>query len=128
MSKLIHNSIQTPDGTILVSHHQHDYISHLDANGKNYFTDGGCDYVRRSLHIDEPPLDLNLYDDSPHEEIRKALTWGSRGIEGDQPLVRKPIKDLDLDHIEAILRTQHQIKNTYMEKIFIDELRWRDEQ
>lgn len=30
--QLIYNAIKTPDGTVLVSYHRHDYKTHLDAN------------------------------------------------------------------------------------------------
>ena len=63
-------------------------------------------------------LDLNAF----------RLARGTRGKDGRQPLVYKLLKDLDSDHIEAILKTQHQISDFYKE-IFKEELKYRfDEQ
>ena len=41
------NKIRTPDGTIIESKHQHDFVCHTDANGKRYCVDGGKSYLRR---------------------------------------------------------------------------------
>ena len=101
MSSLLHNSIRTPDGTILESRHRHDYRTHVDANGKEYMVDGGLDYVRRSAHGDE--IDLCVYDDDSHSLIRKVLTWGTYGKDGDQPLTYILLKDMETDHIKACL-------------------------
>ena len=104
MSNLIYNAIRTPDGTVLESTHRHDYKTYTDTlSGKEYMVDGGLDYSRRTVHEDQ--VDLCLYDDEPHEVQRDILKWGARGINGDQPITFKKIKDLDTDHIEAILET-----------------------
>lgn len=99
--QLIRNAIQTPDGTILQSRHRHDYVTHTDKNGKTYMVDGGLDYVRRSANGDE--IDLCLYDDEPHEVQREVVTWGTYGKDGNQPLQYKAIKDMETDHIKAVL-------------------------
>jgi len=101
MKNLIKNAMQTPDGTILESTHRHDYKTHTDANGKTYMVDGGLAYVRRSAHGDE--VDLCLYDNEPHEIQAKVLTWGSYGINGDQPIRWIPIGDMETDHLKAVL-------------------------
>ena len=54
--------MRTPDGTILESKHRHDYVTHLDANGKEYMLDGGLAYVRSSAYGDEEML--TVYDDN----------------------------------------------------------------
>lgn len=99
---LILNSIMTPDGTVLVSRHRHHYVSHTDANGKYYMVDGGLDYIRCSVHEDQ--VDLFLYDDEPHEVQREVLTWGTYGINGDQPLSHIRIGDMETGHLEAVLK------------------------
>jgi len=100
-AKLIRNAIQTPDGTIIESRGRHDYVTHTDANGKEYMVDGGLDYIRRSANGDE--IDMSLYNDQPHEVQRDVLTWGTYGIDGDQPLQYKTIADMDTGHLEAVV-------------------------
>lgn len=99
---LIRNALQTPDGTVIESKHRHDYVTHTDANGKTYMVDGGLSYIRRSVHEDQ--VDLSLYDDQPHEVQRDVLTWGTYGINGDQPLEYKAIADMNTGHLEAVVR------------------------
>ena len=101
MNSLIKNAMQTPDGTILESTHRHDYKTHTDANGKEYMVDGGLDYLRRSIHDDQ--IDLSEYDDAPHERQREVLTWGTYGINGDQPLQYKTIAEMETGHLEAVI-------------------------
>lgn len=99
--KLIRNALQTPDGTIIESTHRHDYVTHTDANGKEYMVDGGLSYIRRSANGDE--IDMSLYNDQPHEVQRDVLTWGTYGIDGNQPLQYKTIADMDTGHLEAVV-------------------------
>ena len=101
MSNLIYNAIRTPDGTILVSTHRHDFVSHKDANGKRYFVDGGLDYIRCSANGDE--VSLALYDSEPHALQRELLTWGTYGKDGKQPFHRISIAEMETEHIEAVL-------------------------
>jgi hypothetical protein len=125
-SKILLNRIKTPDGTILTSYNRHNYVEYKDTITKEVLmVDGGTDYLRRNMGTYE---ELSVYDDGSHLTRRSAVHWGTRGKDGRQPLVYKPIKDLDSDHIEAILKTQHQISDFYKE-IFKDELKYRfDEQ
>lgn len=125
-SKILLNRIKTPDGTILTSYNRHNYVEYKDTITKEVLmVDGGTDYLRRNMGTYE---ELSVYDDGSHLTRRSAVHWGTRGKDGRQPLVYKPIKDLDSDHIEAILKTQHQISDFYRE-IFKDELKYRfDEQ
>lgn len=98
---LIYNAIQTPDGTILVSRHRHDFQSYTDANGKNYMIDGGLDYIRSSVHDDQ--ISLAEYDTAPHERQRELLVWGTYGINGDQPLSYIKVCDMVTEHLKAVL-------------------------
>ena len=100
--RLIRNALQTPDGTIIESKHRHDYVTYTDANGKQYMVDGGLDYLRRNVHEDQ--IDLSLYDDQPHEVQRELLTWGTYGINGDQPLQYKSIAQMETGHLEAVVK------------------------
>jgi len=121
-TRLLLNRIKTPDGTILTSYNRHDYLTHKDAITKEVLmVDGGNDYARRHVGTYE---ELSVYDDGSHLTRRSALHWGTRGKDNKQPLTYKPIKDLDSDHIEAILRTQTQLSEFYKE-VFKEELKYR---
>jgi hypothetical protein len=121
-SRILLNRIKTPDGTILTSYNRHDYVEYKDTLTKEVLmVDGGTDYLRRNVGTYE---ELSVYDDGSHITRRSAVHWGTRGKDGKQPLVYKLLKDLDSDHIEAILKTQHQISEFYRE-IFKEELKYR---
>ncbi len=121
-SRILLNRIKTPDGTILTSYNRHNYVEYKDTLTKEVLmVDGGTDYLRRNVGTYE---ELSVYDDGSHITRRSAVHWGTRGKDGKQPLVYKPLKDLDSDHIEAILKTQHQISDFYRE-IFKEELKYR---
>ena len=122
---ILSNRIRTPDGTILESLNRHDYVTHLDANGKEYMLDGGLDYVRRSANGGEQLL--TVYHDDPHEVIRDAVTWGTFGINGDEPLKYVTIADMSTEHLQACLDTQKTTMHPAMYSVMQDELEYRDE-
>lgn len=122
--RLIHNSIRTPDGTILVSRDVHDYKTYTDKNGHEYMVDGGRDYLRRNVVKEAPHTELSLYTDAPHEEIREVFTWGTYGKNGDEPFHLVLLKDMTDNHIKTILDTQHI--SDYMIELFGDELEYRE--
>ncbi len=123
VERLLINRMRTPDGTVLTSYSRHDYRTHVDANGDKYMVDGGIDYLRRSVN-EIPAEDLSVYVTDVHEENREALYWGTYGKGGDQPLKWKNLKDLDTDHIEAILETQWHVPE-WKRELFQDELDYR---
>ena len=98
---LIANALRTPDGTVLESKSRHDYKEYVDANGKTYMIDGGLDYHRRSANGDEE--NMCMYDDEPHETQVQVLTWGTYGINGDQPLQYKTIAEMETGHLESVI-------------------------
>tara|TARA_R110000737_G_scaffold328962_1_gene343853 strand:+ start:510 stop:1043 length:534 start_codon:yes stop_codon:yes gene_type:complete len=115
---LIYNAIQTPDGTILESKHRHDYRSYTDANGKKYVIDGGLAYIRSTIHADQ--ISLALYDDEPHEVQAQHLTWGTYGIQGDQPRRDLPVAEMETGHLEAVLvncRPHEVLKNCMLKEL-----------
>lgn len=120
MSRIVYNAIKTPDNTILVSRHRHDYKEHLDANGEVYMVDGGNEYIRRSVNK-EPAEDLIVTEDDPIEVIREVLRWGTFGKNGDQPLTYVLLKDMEDAHIKAILDNY----TTVYENVFKRELEYR---
>ena len=122
MRQLIYNALRTPDGRVLVSRSVHDYRSYTDKNGKTYMIDGGREYVHYSAHGDEELL--TLYTDNEHSDIREVFTWGSFGINGDQPVEYSLLKNLTDEHIDAILDTQSSMPE-YMRELFINEQLYR---
>lgn len=119
---ILYQAIRTPDGTLLESTHRWDCKEHLDKNGETYMIDGGNDYRRGSINK-EKAEDLTLTTDMPHEHIRKHLTWGTYGINGDQPLSQVTLADMDTSHIEAVLSTQRI--SPAREEVMVEELRLR---
>ncbi len=100
--QIVYNACRTPDGTLLVSTHRHDYVIHTDKNGEVYMRDGGQDYIRCSLNIEKPEeLSLTLEDD--HDKVREVVTWGTYGINGDQPLTYLKVSEMETAHIVAVL-------------------------
>lgn len=99
---IVRNSMITPDGTELNSRGRHDYVSHTDENGDVYITDGGRSYLRRSIN-DKPATDTSVYLYHGHERVREAYDWGTYGINGDQPLEYKLLKDMNDGHIQALI-------------------------
>jgi hypothetical protein len=118
--KLLANRIITPDGTVLQSKHRHDCVIYTDANGKEYMVDGGLEYRRGIIHDDAPPKDACVYSDDPHEVIRDAFHWGTRGKDGKQPVVFKPISSLSNIHIHNIIMTQTHLPD-HIGNAFVNE-------
>ena len=124
MRKLIKNSIRTPDGTVLTSRHVHDYQLHKDKNKEVYSTDGGINYIKRSVNI-KPYEDLNLYSDDPFEKLREGFEWGTYGKNGDETLHYKSISNMSTSHINAIL-SQYKLVE-HLKELFEKEISFRNE-
>jgi hypothetical protein len=126
--EILYNAIQTPDGTVLVSKYTHDYVSYTDKNGHTYVVDGGRSYLKRSMTPGAPSYkDLTVYDDGEFETRRKYIYWGTRYDKDSnllQQVIWKPIMDLTIEHIEAIIDTQKQIGGI-VKDTFIKEFNWR---
>jgi len=128
--KLIKNSIKTPDGTILISRHTHDYVTHTDStNGNEYGVDGGISYSRR-IGNTEDCEDLNVWiDETKFEEeftkIRECLEWGSRGKKGDQPLKWVKISEMTDEHLNALVNLYGGPVDEFYKKSFKYEADYR---
>lgn len=96
------NRIRTPDGTILTSYYRHDYKAYTDANGQTYMVDGGTDYLRRGGPGDHEERSY-FYKPANHIHNRWYCHWGTRGIDGDQPVQYRPIAELSTSHLRSIL-------------------------
>ncbi len=122
---IVANMIRTPDGTILQSKHRYDYVTYVDKNGKEYMVDGGLAYLRRNVHDDAPYEEMSLYAHDDHGLVREHFHWGTRGLDGKQPIKWVALKDLETDHIEAIIETQSHIYPEVL-KLFLRERQLRN--
>ena len=119
---LVVNRWITPDGTTLHSRSWHDYVEHLDKDGKVYFVDGGTEYIRSSS---TGLTWAGYYENDNFGDIRQVWDWASYGKNGKEPKKYILLKDLSEDHIHAILQTQQQIKGTSSERLLLKELQFR---
>lgn len=105
MMNIIKNAIITPDGTELRSYHRHDYVNYVDStNGCEYAVDGGCSYLKRSCTTGAAYTEASLYDDVPHEELRKHFCWGTYGKSAEKnTAIYVPLEKLSDSHICNIL-------------------------
>jgi len=99
---IVHNAIQTPDGTIIESRHRHDYVEYIDANGNEYMVDGGTEYLRRGYTVADY-TEMSLYEDDDIELIRKVVTRGGRGKDGKRPLTFVPICEMNDAWLQAAI-------------------------
>ena len=124
--KLLHNSIQCPDGTIITSRHHHHFVEHKQEDSREYFVDGGLSYQRVG-YSDEEYEDLSVYSDSPHTLIRERFEWGNTF---DKDMNRLPetvyikLKDITQDHLIALVEYTKDYPE-YIHKVFVDELNYR---
>ena len=124
--RLVYNAIKTPDGTVLESRHLHDCDQHIDANGLYYMVDGGLDYTRQAAHIDLPAENLCVYLEDGHEKVREHATWGSYGVNGNEPLKYIRLMDMSTPHIEACLKNCPRMHPHFV-VAFNNELKFRGE-
>lgn len=126
--RILYNAIKTPDGTVIESKYRHDFVCHIDNNGKRYCVDGGLSYIRRLADTFDY-TDLTVMDDENHETRRETLLWGinydkeGKWIESGTIWAR--IKELTTEHIEAILDGNYVTTNPFLEQVFNDELKYR---
>lgn len=89
---LLYNAIMCPDGTLLVSRHQHDFQMHKQQDGREYFVDGGLLYQRIG-YSDSEYTNLCICSDDTHEKIREHFEWTNSGY-------HKEIHKVFVDEIE----------------------------
>jgi hypothetical protein len=88
--------------------------------------DGGLDYLARGFDRGDLHEERSVYADEGFDLVRKSLAWGTRGLSGDQPIRWITVDKLETEHIQNILRTQHQIPR-YLREIFEREISYRSE-
>ncbi|KAI8920302.1 hypothetical protein DFJ77DRAFT_437945 [Powellomyces hirtus] len=112
---LIQNAVYCPECcAYLVSTHGH----HCVRCRHGYMVDGGLEYSRRSGPV-RPDMNYVIVEGADRAVIKNKLLWGSYGKDGKGPLKRRPLKELETSHLEAILRTQTQ---SALYKSIIEEL------
>ena len=106
--------------TEIVSNSQHDYVT---CPCKKTFVDGGRVYLRFGGVL-EYIKDTSIVSDDLLV-IREYWTWKSYGKSGKEEGKYIILKNMDTDHIQAILDTQWHIKETEIEELFKLELEYR---
>lgn len=125
--QLILSRIQTPDGTILTSYHQHDYVIHLDKNGEEYMLDGGNAYQRYNI-TKEPFKDLSIYSDAPFEIIRENFYRGGRGKNGKSPLTWTKLSEMNNEWLKNCIEYNKILgykDDCYANERYREELQYR---
>lgn len=128
MANLVLNRIQTPDGTILTSYHQYDFIIHHDTNGLKYFVDGGLEYAKRAIHIDYPYHELSVYDNEDFSIVREAFHYVNPDIKYCQKNSSKwvPLSQLSINYIKETINYKTDLPD-YQRILFEKELAYRME-
>lgn len=112
----------TPDGTVLHSRHRHDCVVYEDSEGVKYLLDGGNDYTRTSGNFSEY---ITITDDMEIKEIREHFDWGTYGKDGTEDLHYILLKDMETDHIKAVMGLGYISDDT--RTLFVRELAFRGE-
>ena len=123
---LILNRWKTPDGTVLISRHTHDFVSHKDANGEEYFIDGGNDYIRKSVNKEEME-NMCVYSDDQFSLIRTVLCRGT--FDENNKRIWIPLCNMSNPHLENCITfylfDENGCKNKYMIYYLVELLyRW----
>lgn len=100
----------------IISRHRHDYVT---CECGNISEDGGLSYLKRQSKY----LDTSLTDNNLFEEIREGFEWGSYGKTGDGPLRYIKLKDMEISHIEAVIKIQPL--SSGIREVFLKELAFR---
>jgi hypothetical protein len=104
-------------GDEIVSRHHHDFTK---CSCGSCSVDGGGAYFKRGGDYWE----TSLTSADSFEEIREGFEWGSYGKDGNGALKLTKLKDMETDHILAILETQDLKKDLLV--LFVKELRFRN--
>lgn len=124
MSNIVSNKIKTPDGTVIESIHRHDFVCHVDKiTGLEYCVDGGKSYLRRVGGNDY--TELSVSTDDSFEVIRNEFKWGTYGKDGNSSLHYIPLKNMETEHIKAIL--DECAIEPWVRELFVEELSLRED-
>ena len=92
--KILANWIMCPDGVMLPSFSTHDFRQHGDTA-----VDGGLEYLRRVGNY----VEMSVFDDDPHEVIRRFVCRGTSGKNGDKPFHWIPIFKMSDEYLKATI-------------------------
>ena len=127
--QIVCNAIQTPDGTVLESHHTHDYKEYRDNNGYIYSIDGGLSYLRRGKEHDAPDYkELSVSLSDGHDKVREAFTWGKNYDENMKLLPKTEyikLKNITDSHLKSLISYTEGASNIWVHELFIIEKEWR---
>ena len=84
----------------------------------------GKEEIRRSRDMHWLRIDRYYSSEDSFEKVRHVCSWGTYGINGDQPLQYKAIAEMDTDHIEAVLQTVKHIR-PMIKTVMQNELKFR---
>lgn len=107
-------------GSILHSKSVHDFVT--CACGR-VSLDGGSNYQRV---LGEGWKDISVTTSDTFELQRSLFSWKTYGKMGTEAGKWVYLKDMDTEHIEAILGTQQHIRGTYVEGLLKKELEYRN--
>jgi len=111
---------------IIESKHRHDFVT---CSCGSISIDGGKDYMRWLGNF-EDFIDLSEVtsedEDDWFERVRETFTWNSYGKDGKGPKKEILLKNLEEEHIEAILETQWHIQGTSTEEYLKKEMDYRN--
>jgi len=126
---LLYNAIKCPDGTLLVSRHQHDFQMHRQKDGREYFVDGGLAYQRIG-HSDTEYINLSVYTHDLHEKIREHFDW-IRHFDKDMNKLPQPeiikLKDITDEHLMKLVEWTDTGFHKEIHKVFVDEVEYRNQ-
>jgi hypothetical protein len=80
--------------------------------------------LRRGFEQSNDYEELSIYDDSPFEEIRKHINWGTFGKSGTETLRFVFLNEMSNSHIENVLRHIKRLPE-HMNNFMIQELEYR---
>lgn len=95
----------------IVSRHKHNYVT---CSCGATSVDGGLSYLQRS---GDNYTETSLNDKDSFEKIRNNFEWGSKGVDGNEPLRYVKLKDMETSHIMAILDTQKQHPFVFLKEL-----------
>lgn len=103
----------------IISRSRHDFVQ---CNCGGSFVDGGLTYQRCGGSL----VDTSVWaDEDDIVKIREYFSWKSYGKLGNEPLHYILLREMELNHIYAIIETQCHIRGTQVEKNFKMELEYR---